>query len=218
MKALYEYEAKKLLRKYGIPTTREFLARTKDDAKRHAKKIGYPIVLKIQSPDILHKTDAGGVVVGIGDEKELEKAFDKIMENAKNYEPNARIEGILVQEMVSDDGIRECIIGSKKDPQFGPVIMFGLGGIFVEVFKDVSFRIIPIERKDAKEMISEIKSYKILKGVRGQKSVDFESLESSLLNVSKMVWENQCIEELDINPLFVSPKGVKAVDARIIMK
>lgn len=215
-KKLTEFESKKILKKHGIPVTKELLAKSVEEAKKHAKKIGYPVAMKIQSPDMLHKSDVGGVVLGVEDEKGVEEAFGRIIRNAGKHNKKAHIQGILIQEMVKSE--RKCIIGSKKDPQFGPVIMFGLGGIFVEVLKDVSFRIIPIKRKDAKEMISQIKTYDILKGVRGQKPVDFKAIEDALLNVSEMVWKNKKIEELDINPLFVGPWGVKAADARMIMK
>ena len=214
MKKITEFETKKILRKHGIPITKEFLAKTPQEAKKFAKKIGYPVVMKIQSPDILHKTDAGGVLLDIENEKELTEGFDRLMKSAKKHNRKAKILGILVQEMVKD-GV-QCIVGSKKDPQFGPVIMFGLGGIFVEVLKDVSFRIIPIERKDAKEMISEIKGYEVLKGVRGQQPVDLKAIENTLIKVSNFVWKNKEIQELDINPLFTSAKGVKAADARMI--
>ncbi len=215
MKKLTEFESKKILKKFAIPITKEFLAKNPSEAKKFAKMIGYPVVLKIQSPDILHKTEAGGVILNLKNEEGVSKGFEEMMKSARKYDKNAKILGILVQEMIREG--RQCIIGSKKDPQFGPVIMFGLGGIFVEVFKDVSFRIIPIERKDAKEMISEIKGYEILKGVRGQKPVNFKALEDVLLKVSDMVWKEKKMEELDINPLFVDSKGVKAADARMII-
>jgi acetyltransferase len=213
-KRVIEFEAKKILARHGIPVTKEFLAKTPQEARKFAERIGYPVVLKIQSPDILHKTDAGGVILNIKNPEEVMKGFEKVTSNAKRYKKNAKILGVVVQEMIADG--HQCIIGSKKDPQFGPVIMFGLGGIFVEVMKDVAFRIIPIERKDAKEMITEIKAYGILKGVRSYKPVNFKALEDTLMKVSNMVWRDKRIEELDINPLFVSPKGVKAADARII--
>jgi acyl-CoA synthetase (NDP forming) len=216
MKKLAEFEAKKILAKYGIVVTKEILAKSAQDAKKAAQKIGFPVALKIQSPDILHKTDAGGVILNLRNADEVAKGFDKVTGNAKKYDKNAKITGVLVQEMVADG--HQCIIGSKNDPQFGPVIMFGLGGIFVEVLKDVSFRIVPINRDDAKEMISEIKGYVILKGTRGQKPVNFRALEDTLIKISDMVWKEKRLEELDINPLFVSPSGVKAADARMIFK
>lgn len=214
MKKFAEFEAKKILAAHGIPVTREILAKNAQEAKKAAQKIGYPVAMKVQSHDILHKTDAGGVLLSLKSADEIAKGYEKIISNAKQYDKSAKIQGVLVQEMITDG--HQCIIGSKKDPQFGPVIMFGLGGIFVEVFKDVSFRIIPINRKDAKEMISEIKGYDILKGTRGQKPVNFRALEDTLLKVSGMVWKDKKLEELDINPLFVSPSGVKAADARMI--
>jgi acetyltransferase len=215
-KKVTEFEAKKILAKYGVPVTREFIAKNPSEAKRLAAKTGYPVALKIQSPDILHKTDAGGVLLNLKSGEEVAKGYDKIIANARKYKRDAKILGVLVQEMVGEG--HQCIIGSKNDPQFGPVLMFGLGGIFVELLKDVSFRIIPITRKDAKEMISEIKGYPILNGARGQKPVNFVALENALLKVSAMVWKEKKLEELDINPLFVGPKGVKAADARMIFK
>jgi acyl-CoA synthetase (NDP forming) len=217
LRKIPEFEAKKILKKHGIPVTREFLAKSPDDAVKLANRRGYPVAMKIQSPDMLHKTDAGGVVLDAKSDEEVLEAYDRIMKNTKKHNKSAKILGIVIQEMVRDTS-RKCIIGSNKDPQFGPVLMFGLGGIFVEVLKDVSFRIIPIERKDAKEMISEIKTYEILKGVRGQKPINFRALEDTLLKVSNMVWKEKKLEELDINPLFVGPWGVKAADARMIFK
>jgi len=215
-KRLTEFEAKNFLAKHGIPITKEFLAKTPQEAKKFAGRIGYPVAMKIQSPDILHKTDAGGVELSLKNGDDVARAFDRIIKNAKDYNKNAKILGVLVQEMLTEG--HQCIIGSNKDPQFGPVIMFGLGGIFVEVMKDVSFRVIPINRKDAKALISEIRAYGVLKGVRGYKAVNFKALEDTLLKVSNMIWKERKIKELDINPLFVSPKGVKAADARIILE
>ncbi len=215
MKRVTEFESKKILARHGIPVTKEILAKTGKDAMKISAGIGYPVALKIQSPDILHKTDAGGVLLNLRNGEEVAKGFDKIIANAKKYKKNAKILGVLVQEMAEG---HECIIGSKKDPQFGPVIMFGLGGIFVELLKDVSFRIVPITRKDAREMICEIKGYPILNGARGQKPADFKALENALLKVSDMAWKEKKLEELDINPLFAGPKGVKAADARMIFR
>ena len=207
-------QAEKLLKKYRIPTPKQLLAKNEKQAGQFAKKIGFPVVLKISSPQVLHKTDFNGVIVGLQNEKEVTDAYNKIIKEVKRKMPKAKIRGVLVQEMAKG---HEVIIGSKQDPQFGPVIMFGLGGIFVEVFKDVTFRIIPIERKDAQEMTEEIKGAKVLQGVRGQKPINFKALEDCLLAVSKMVWGNKKIKELDLNPVFVNEKGVKAVDARILL-
>jgi acyl-CoA synthetase (NDP forming) len=218
MKILTEYEAKILLKKYSIPVTKEYLAKTEEEAVEYAKKIGYPVVLKVMSPQIIHKTEAGCVLINVKNRNDVKKGFRKILENAKKYRSDAEIKGVLVQEMVKGADVREVIVGSKMDEQFGPVIMFGVGGIFVEVIKDISFRIIPIERKDAVQMIKEIKAYKILEGVRGQKPINFQALEDCLMNVSKMVWEEKNIRELDINPLFVDEKNIKAGDARIVLE
>ena len=202
-----------LLKKYRIPVVRHSLVKKEEQAVAYAKKIGYPVVLKLSSPDIIHKTDAKAVLVGIKDEKELRKGFQKLLAIAKKK--RAKVDGILVQDFAEG---HEIIIGSSRDPQFGPTILFGLGGIFVEVLKDVTFRVIPIDRKDAKEMIKEIKGYKILAGVRGEKGIDFKALEDCLLKVSKMVWsEKKPIKELDINPLFANDKGCVATDVRIFV-
>jgi len=206
-------EAERLLKKFRIPTPKVILAKNEKAAVTHAKSIGYPVVMKISSPKISHKTDIGGVVVGVKNDDEVKKAFKKIMANAKKHTQN--IDGILVQEMAS--GI-ETIIGSKIDPQFGHIVLFGLGGILVEVIKDYSIRLVPINRVDAQEMIKEIKGYKILEGTRGKKAVKISDIEDCLLNLSKMVERHPEIEELDINPLFVSPKGVMAADYRIFVK
>lgn len=216
MKKLSDSETRKIMKKFGIPFVKQVLTKTEEHAVLHAKKIGFPVVLKVSSPDILHKTDVGGVVLDIGNTEELQDAYRKMMKRVKKKKPRARIDGVLVQEMVPRDS-RELIIGGRRDPQFGPVIMFGLGGVWVEALKDVSFRLIPISRKDAREMIREIRGHSILEGMRGQKPVDFKLLEDCLLRVSKMLWKNKKIQELDINPLFINDKKAIAVDARIVV-
>lgn len=212
---LYEHESKKLFGLYGMPVTKIHVAETEDDAVSAAKRIGFPIVLKIISPQILHKSDAGGVIVGIQDEKGIREGFNKIIKNAKNYKADAEITGILVQEMAPKG--TEIIIGSTTDPTFGPTIMFGLGGIFVEILKDVSFRVAPIDQMDAREMIKEIKAYKILEGARGMPAVDQETLVDILVKTSEMLMECPEIKELDMNPVLAYPDGARIVDARIIM-
>jgi len=214
-KALTEFKAKEFLKNYGISITRERLATSKKDALVFANKIGYPVVLKVVSPDILHKTEADSVAVGICSDKELGEVYDKLLRNAKRYKKSARIDGISVQETLRGT---ELIIGSSQDPQFGPTIAFGLGGILVEVLKDVSFRIIPITKLDAMEMVQEIKGYEVLKGVRGRKPANITAIVDVLLKVSKLIEENPDIKELDINPLFVNDKRAVAADARIILK
>ncbi len=212
---LGELEARKILEAYGIAIPKAEVARDIEEAKKIAKDIGYPVVLKIVSPNILHKTDVGGIKVGIEDDKELEENYDDILFNVKKYMPGANISGILVQEMVMDK--KETIIGISEDPQFGPMIMFGLGGIYVEILKDVAFRIAPISDKIAKEMISEIKTIKLLKGTRGEKPSDIESIVDVLLRMSQLVTDFPEIMEMDINPLFVKKRGEGSIagDARI---
>jgi acetyl-CoA synthetase (ADP-forming) len=212
---LFEHEAKKLFALYDMPVTKISVAETEDEAVEAAEEIGYPIVLKIVSPQILHKSDAGGVIVGIEEEQGIRDGFKTIIENAKKYKADAEITGILVQEMAPKG--TEIIIGSTTDPTFGPTLMFGLGGIFVEILKDVSFRVAPIERRDAEEMIKEIKAYKILEGARGNPPVDQETLADILLKTSSMLMDCPEIKELDMNPILAYPDGARIVDARIIM-
>ena len=212
---LGELESRKILEAYDIPVPKASVAKDIAQAKKMAAEIGYPVVLKIVSPNILHKTDVGGIKVGIEDEKELEESYDDILFSVRRYMPQANISGILVQEMVQDK--KETIIGISEDPQFGPMVMFGLGGIYVEVLKDVSFRIAPISERMAREMISEIKAVKLLTGTRGEKASDIDSIVDVLLRVSQLVTDFPEIVEMDINPLFVKEKGKGAIagDARI---
>lgn len=212
MKVLTEHEAKKLLAKYGIPVTKEQLASSADEALAIALHIGAPVAMKISSPDIPHKSDVGGVVLNVKREF-VRTTYDELISRAKKAVPDASIEGVLVQQMAPPG--QEVIVGLKKDPQFGYALMFGLGGIFVEVFRDVSFRVVPIEKRDALMMISEIKGYPVLKGVRGRKPADIDAIADVLMAVSGMA-EKENIVELDINPLIVSEKGALAVDARAL--
>jgi acyl-CoA synthetase (NDP forming) len=179
-------------------------------------EIGFPVVLKIFSPDITHKTDAGGVKVGLKNAAEVRKAYKEIMSSVKEKFPKATIEGVSVQAMARP-GI-EIIIGMFKDPQFGPVIMFGLGGIFVEVLKDVAFRLIPIEKRDAGQMVKEIKGYALLNGYRGQEPAHIPSLVDILLKLSAFVDKTPENKEIDINPVFAYKDSALAVDARIILE
>lgn len=214
--SLTEVESKQILKEVGIDSTEIKLAQTRDEAISLSKEIGFPVVLKIVSPDVLHKTDAGGVKLGLDDEKAVGKAFDEIVSAIKKNEPSANIHGVSVQNMARP-GV-EVIIGMSKDPQFGPVLMFGLGGILVEVLKDVSFRIVPLAKRDAREMIKEIKGYPILEGYRGQEPADVAVLEDYLLKVSDFVDGRPEIKELDINPIFAYSDGAVAVDARVILE
>ncbi|MCD6243565.1 acetate--CoA ligase family protein [Candidatus Bathyarchaeota archaeon] len=215
-KFLLEPEAKAICMEYGIPVTKFKVASSEDEAVKFAEEIGYPIVLKIVSPDVIHKFDVGGVILNLKSAEEVRKAYNQIIENVRKHKPNARILGVTVQEMVPPS--TEVIVGAIKDAQFGPTLMFGLGGIFVEVLKDVTFRIAPITEEEAKEMISEIKAYPILKGYRGNPPADIDSIAKILVNTSKLVIDHQEIKELDLNPIIVYESGAKTVDARIILE
>ncbi len=214
--ALTEVESKELLSKAGIPVVETKLARSKKEAISISKEMSFPVVLKINSPDVIHKSDSGGVKLGLANATQVGKAYSEIMSSIKRAYPEAQIEGISVQPMVPP-GV-EVIVGMSKDPQFGPVIMFGLGGILVEVLKDVSFRIVPLTERDAKEMIREIKGYPILEGYRGQKPASMPALEKLIVKVSQFVEKNIDISELDLNPVFAYPDKAVAVDARIILE
>ena len=215
-KFLLEPEAKAICMEYDIPVTKFKVASSEDEAVKFAEEIGYPIVLKIVSPDVIHKFDVGGVILNLKSAEEVRKAYNQIIENVRKHKPNARILGVTVQEMVPPS--TEVIVGAIKDAQFGPTLMFGLGGIFVEVLKDVTFRIAPITEEEAKEMISEIKAYPILKGYRGNPPADIDSIAKILVNTSKLIIDHQEIKELDLNPIIVYESGAKTVDARIILE
>jgi acyl-CoA synthetase (NDP forming) len=214
-KILTEVESKQLLEEAGIPTARARLATSRDAAVQAARDIGFPVVLKVVSPQITHKTDVGGVRLDLKSPEEVATAFDEIMAAARRAAPDATIDGVSVQQMARP-GI-EVIVGVSTDPQFGPVIMFGLGGVLVEVLKDVSFRIIPIAPRDARQMIREIKGFPLLEGYRGQDPADLASLESLLLRVSQFVEKQPEVSELDLNPVFAYKDGALAVDARIVL-
>jgi acyl-CoA synthetase (NDP forming) len=212
---LTEIESKQILHDAGIPVAVAESASSPGDAAAVADRLGYPVVLKIVSPDIAHKSDVGGVKVGVGSADEVKAAFDEIMASVNAQQPDATIEGVAVQKMAPAG--TEVIVGMSKDPQFGPVMMFGLGGIFVEVLKDVAFRIVPLEARDAKEMVREIKGFPVLEGVRGQDPADLAALEGLILKVSEFVEAHPEIDELDLNPVFAYKDGAIAVDARIVV-
>jgi len=213
---LTEVESKDLLKKAGIPVVEAKLARSKKEAISISKKIGFPVVLKISSPDVVHKSDSGGVKLGLANATQVGKAYNEIISSVKQAYLEAQIQGVSVQPM-APPGV-EVIVGMSKDPQFGPVLMFGLGGILVEVLKDVSFRIVPVTERDAREMIREIKGYPMLEGYRGQKPASIPALEKLIVKVSKFVEENPQIKELDLNPIFAYPDKAVAIDARIILE
>jgi 4-hydroxybutyryl-CoA synthetase (ADP-forming) len=215
---LLEEEGYEVLKAYGFPTPKSILGATEDECVNAAKEIGYPVVMKIASPDIIHKSDAGGVKVGVKTDDEIRTAFRTIMENARKYKSDANIKGVLVQEMVRS--AKETILGASQDPTFGPVIMFGLGGIYVEVLKDVVFRVAPIDRREAAKMTESIKTIKLLRGVRGEKPSDLKAISDSLERLSALVTDFPEIKEFDINPLLVleEGKGARVVDSRIILK
>jgi len=207
-----------ILDAYGIPVVRSKIVKSEEEAVKVSRELGYPVVMKILSPQVVHKSDVGGVVIGINSDEEAKLSYNKIIENVKRYVPDAEIKGVLVQQMVS--GGVETIIGSTKDAQFDNMIMFGLGGIYVEVLKDVSFRLTPITKEEAKEMIKEIKSGRILQGYRGSEEYDIEAISEVLLRVSQLITDFPEILELDINPLvvFEKGKGCIAVDARLTLE
>ncbi len=216
---LNEFESKKLISLYGIPITKEDLADSVDQAKEMANQIGYPVALKVMSHDIPHKTDAGVISLDIRDDAELERGYQDILEKAGRSHPEARLQGVLVQEML-EKGV-EVIVGMSQDPQFGPIIMFGMGGVLVEVLKEVSFRIPPLSSHDAEEMIREVKGYQILEGVRGKKRADIESVCDILVKFSHLCVDlKDSLGELDINPLMVfeKGKGAKALDALVVAR
>jgi acetyltransferase len=218
-KSLSEHQSKALLDLYGIPVTREQVAKSPQEAIRLAGEIGFPVVLKIDSPDILHKSDAGAIRLGVNSQEEIIRFYDEIIANAETYNPDARINGVLVQEMIREG--TEVMIGMSQDPQFGPTIAFGLGGIFVEVLKDISLRVAPLSISDAEQMVKEIKGYQILQGVRGRKPSDVEAIVDVLLRISRLAQDcKDIITEIDVNPLIVFDEGcgVKAADALVVLK
>ena len=201
---------------YDIPVTKFELAKNEGEAAEFAEKIGYPVVLKIVSPDIIHKSDAGGVMVNLKSKVEVQNAYGQILENAKKYKATAKIVGVLVQEMAPQS--TEIIVGAIKDSQFGQTLMFGLGGIFVELLKDVTFRVAPITQEDAREMVTEVKAYPLLKGYRNTPPADIDAIINILLNTSRLMMDNPEIKELDLNPIMAYENGAKTVDARHILE
>ena len=211
-------EARTILKAYGMQIPRSEIAGTPEEAVEIARRIGYPVVLKISSPDILHKTDVGGVKVGLGNQEEVRDAFELMVYRAERYLPEAEIWGCLVQEMVPSGGL-EVLVGMNRDPQFGPLVTFGLGGIYVETLRDVTFRIAPFSIQAAREMLNEIRAHALLDGVRGQPEVDKDAIVDILLRIGQLVQDFPEIVELDINPVVVYPRdqGAIAIDMRLVL-
>jgi 4-hydroxybutyryl-CoA synthetase (ADP-forming) len=213
--SLLEEEGQEILRAYGFPLPKSILAKNEKDAVKSARKIGYPVVLKIASPQIIHKSDAGGVKVNLTNDKDVTTSFREIVKNAKKYNKKAEIKGVLVNEMIK--GGKEMIIGSKLEPGFGPVVMLGMGGIYVEILKDVTFKLAPMTDVESNDMISSIKTKKLLEGVRGEKPSDLKKLSECIQRLSQLVTDFKEIKELDMNPVLVMEKGkgCKILDVRI---
>jgi len=213
---LTEFESKRILKQVGISVVETRLAKTQKEAVSFSQKMGFPAALKINSPDVIHKSDSGGVKLSLNNAAEVKKAYGEILKKVKKQYPGAAVHGVSVQKMLRPG--TEVIIGTSKDSQFGPVIMFGLGGIFVEILKDVSFRVIPVKRKDAQEMIQEIRGYPLLEGYRRQEPASVPALVEMILKISKFIEENPLIKELDLNPIFAYRNKAVTVDAKIVLE
>jgi acyl-CoA synthetase (NDP forming) len=212
---LNEVEAKTLMHEAGVPVVRTVLADSSEQAKEIAGELGYPVALKVVSEDITHKSDAGGVMLDIADADAVAVAYEAILSNSLAAVPEAEIEGVAVQNMAPAG--TEVIVGMTTDPQFGPVVMFGLGGVMVEVMKDVTFRVLPLTKRDVRQMVADIKGRVILDGVRGAPPADVEAIQDALLKVADFVSANPQVRELDLNPILVNENGAVAVDARIVI-
>ena len=212
---LTEIEAKQVLEEAGVPVSPARLATTRDEAMQVAAQLGFPIVLKIVSPQITHKSDVGGVALNLTSADEVGAAFERVVASAKQHVPDATIDGVAVQRMEKQG--TEVIVGMTTDAQFGPVMMFGLGGVMVEILKDVAFRVVPINERDARQMIHEIKGFPLLEGYRGSDPADIEKLQALLMKVSSFIEQHPEIAELDLNPVFAYKDGAIAVDARIVL-
>ena len=213
--SLFVDEAQRICEIHGIPTAQSSVVASMDQAVEKANEIGYPVVLKIVSPQIVHKTDVGGVILNVENEKDLTIQYGKLIAGVKSREPSAAIRGVLVEKMMPPS--TEIIVGGLRDKQFGPTVMFGIGGIFAEVYGDVTFRIAPIDRVDAFNMIHELKGSKVLEGMRGKPPLDQDEAVKVLLGVSGMICQHDVIGQLDLNPVILYPNGACAVDARIIL-
>ena len=213
---LTELESKQVLHDLGIPTTPGQLTTSEEEAVRAAEAMGYPVVLKIASPDIVHKSDVGGVTLHLQDGEAVRQAFRAMQQSVAARAPGARVDGISVQPMAAP-GV-EVIVGMSRDATFGPVLMFGLGGVLVEVLKDVTFRIVPLSQRDAREMIHDIQGFPVLAGYRGAAPADLEALQHILLTLSAFVAQTPEIKEIDLNPIYAYAQGALAVDARVLLE
>lgn len=209
---LTEFESKELLKEIGIPIPEQKLTKGKDETIEAAESIGFPVVMKLMAEDIVHKSDSGAVKLNVGSKEEVEKAYDELMEIPSKEEKQISVQGM------AKEPIAELIIGMTTDPQFGPALMFGIGGILVELLEDVSFRIAPITEYDAKEMIREIKGFPLLDGFRGRPKADIDAIVDTLMKISEFVMENEDVYEMDLNPVFIYEDSLVCVDARIILK
>jgi len=214
---LLAHEAQKIMELIGITVPKSAVARDLGEAVTHAESIGYPVAMKIVSRDIIHKSDAGGITLDLENRGEVIDAYQVIIRNCKEYNPHAQIEGVEIAEMIQKD--TETVVGARKDPTFGPVIMCGLGGIYIEVMKDVAFRSCPLSRREIINMIKETKLYPLLLGVRGQEKKDMESVISTIVKICSLIQKSKTISDIEINPLMVYEQGMgaKAVDVRILL-
>ncbi len=215
-RVLLEPEAERVCASYGIPVAESYVTTTIEEASRKAEILGFPVVLKIVSPDIIHKTEVGGALAGIEDQNELREGYRRIVTYVRNRMPGATILGVLVQRMIPK-GV-EVMVGSLRDPQFGPALMFGMGGIFAEILKDVTFSLVPLRESDVYYMIHSIKAYPILMGHRNLPQVDESAIADILLKTSMLTSQHREIDQMDLNPIIACDKGATAVDARILLR
>ncbi|HWR09468.1 acetate--CoA ligase family protein [Sporomusa sp.] len=211
-----ELEAQEICRSFSISCPPATLVADREQCLTEAQNMGYPVVIKIFSREIIHKSDVGGVITGIYNPEQLKKAFEQLMDNAKKHAPKAEIAGVIVQKQMPK-GV-EVVVGGLKNDQFGPVVMFGLGGIYVEVFKDVSFRLVPLDKEEAFRLVKETKVYKLLQGARGEKPCNIEALCEVIVNTGRLLAAFPEIKELDFNPVFCYPDSCTVVDARLVLK
>jgi acyl-CoA synthetase (NDP forming) len=208
-------ESQQICKLHHIPTPVSYVVQSLDEAIAKGNTIGFPVVLKIISPQIVHKSDVGGVVLGIADDASLKTAYPKLLAQVREKEPNTEVLGVLIEKMMPPS--TELIVGGIRDSQFGPSIMFGMGGIFTEVYKDVAFRVAPIDKIDALNLVHELRGSRILEGIRGQPHADIDAIVDLLMNVSSMMAQHSAISQLDLNPVIAYPDGVCAVDTRIVL-